>query len=706
MKKSLVIVESPAKARTINKYLGKDFRVMASIGHIKDLPKNKLGVDIDKDFEPHYEIIRGKAKVIKELKKASKDADIIFLGPDPDREGEAIAWHIKEVLNGRREGIIKRVLFNEITEKGIKEAIAHPTEIDKNKVDAQQARRVLDRLVGYQVSPLLWEKVRMGLSAGRVQSVAVRLICEREREIESFVPQEYWSITALFDGFEAKLVKKDGKKITISTEEEAKSIVRELKGETFKVEEIEQKQRKRNPAPPFITSRLQQEASRRLGFSAQKTMVIAQQLYEGVDLGEEGPTGLITYMRTDSHRIAPEAIQAVRGYIEKTYGKEYLPQKPNVYKSKKTAQEAHEAIRPTNMKYTPEYVKPYLTEDQWKLYELIWKRFVASQMHHAILDQTRVSIGAGKYTFQAVGTVVRFHGFTILYEEKTDEESEEEKKLPPLEKDTVLELLDLVARQHFTQPPPRYTEASLIRELEEKGIGRPSTYALILSTIQDRGYVVKEKGRLKPTELGFLVTELLVKSFPDILNVKFTAHLEEELDRVEEGKLKWIDVIKEFYSRFREDLERAKQEMQTIKGQEEPTDIPCKKCGRMMVIKWGKNGKFLACPGYPECKTTMDFRVDEKGKIVPVENTEYVEQKCPNCGGPMVIKSGRFGRFIACSRYPECKTTLPLSTGVPCPEEGCNGVLVERRSKRGRTFYGCSKYPACKYVTWKLPEKK
>ncbi len=706
MKKSLVIVESPAKARTINKYLGKDFRVMASIGHIKDLPKNKLGVDIDKDFEPHYEIIRGKAKVIKELKKASKDADIIFLGPDPDREGEAIAWHIKEVLNGRREGIIKRVLFNEITEKGIKEAIAHPTEIDKNKVDAQQARRVLDRLVGYQVSPLLWEKVRMGLSAGRVQSVAVRLICEREREIESFVPQEYWSITALFDGFEAKLVKKDGKKITISTEEEAKSIVRELKGETFKVEEIEQKQRKRNPAPPFITSRLQQEASRRLGFSAQKTMVIAQQLYEGVDLGEEGPTGLITYMRTDSHRIAPEAIQAVRGYIEKTYGKEYLPQKPNVYKSKKTAQEAHEAIRPTNMKYTPEYVKPYLTEDQWKLYELIWKRFVASQMHHAILDQTRVSIGAGKYTFQAVGTVVRFHGFTILYEEKTDEESEEEKKLPPLEKDTVLKLLDLVARQHFTQPPPRYTEASLIRELEEKGIGRPSTYALILSTIQDRGYVVKEKGRLKPTELGFLVTELLVKSFPDILNVKFTAHLEEELDRVEEGKLKWIDVIKEFYSRFREDLERAKQEMQTIKGQEEPTDIPCKKCGRMMVIKWGKNGKFLACPGYPECKTTMDFRVDEKGKIVPVENTEYVEQKCPNCGGPMVIKSGRFGRFIACSRYPECKTTLPLSTGVPCPEEGCNGVLVERRSKRGRTFYGCSKYPACKYVTWKLPEKK
>ena len=706
MKKSLVIVESPAKARTINKYLGKDFRVMASIGHIKDLPKNKLGVDIDKDFEPHYEIIRGKAKVIKELKKASKDADIIFLGPDPDREGEAIAWHIKEVLNGRREGIIKRVLFNEITEKGIKEAIAHPTEIDKNKVDAQQARRVLDRLVGYQVSPLLWEKVRMGLSAGRVQSVAVRLICEREREIESFVPQEYWSITAIFDGFEAKLVKKDGKKITISTEEEAKSIVSELKGETFKVEEIEQKQRKRNPAPPFITSRLQQEASRRLGFSAQKTMVIAQQLYEGVDLGEEGPTGLITYMRTDSHRIAPEAIQAVRGYIEKTYGKEYLPKKPNVYKSKKTAQEAHEAIRPTNMKYTPEYVKPYLTEDQWKLYELIWKRFVASQMHHAILDQTRVSIGAGKYTFQAVGTVVRFHGFTILYEEKTDEESEEEKKLPPLEKDTVLKLLDLVARQHFTQPPPRYTEASLIRELEEKGIGRPSTYALILSTIQDRGYVVKEKGRLKPTELGFLVTELLVKSFPDILNVQFTAHLEEELDRVEEGKLKWIDVIKEFYSRFREDLERAKEEMQTIKGQEEPTDIPCKKCGRMMVIKWGKNGKFLACPGYPECKTTMDFRVDEKGKIVPVENTEYVEQKCPNCGGPMVIKSGRFGRFIACSRYPECKTTLPLSTGVPCPEEGCNGVLVERRSKRGRTFYGCSNYPACKYVTWKLPEKK
>ncbi len=706
MKKSLVIVESPAKARTINRYLGSDFRVMASIGHIKDLPKNRLGVNIDRNFEPHYEIIRGKAKVIKELKKASKDADIIYLGPDPDREGEAIAWHIKEVLNGKRGAIIKRVLFNEITAKGIKEAISHPTDIDRNKVDAQQARRILDRLVGYQVSPLLWEKVRMGLSAGRVQSVAVRLICERERQIESFVPQEYWSITALFDGFEAKLVKKSGKKLGISNEQEAQKILQELKGETFRVEEIERKERKRNPSPPFITSRLQQEASRRLSFSAQKTMVIAQQLYEGVELGEEGPTGLITYMRTDSHRIAPEALQSVRGYIEKTYGKDYLPKKPNVYKSKKTAQEAHEAIRPTSMKYSPEYVKPLLSVDQWKLYDLIWKRFVASQMHHAVLDQTRVSIAAGRYTFQAVGTVVKFPGFTVLYEEKTDEESEEERKLPPLEKDMVLKLLDLVARQHFTQPPARYTEASLIRELEEKGIGRPSTYALILSTIQERGYAIKEKGRLKPTELGFLVTDLLVKSFPDILNARFTAHMEEELDLVEEGKLKWIDVIREFYSRFKEDLVRAKEEMKNIKKEEKPTDIPCKKCDRKMVIKWGKNGKFLACPGYPECKTTMDFTLDESGNIVPVENTEYVEQKCPECGNPMVIKSGRYGRFIACSRYPECKTTMALSTGVACPEEGCGGVLVERRSRKGRTFYGCSRYPACRYVTWKLPEKK
>ncbi len=706
MKKSLVIVESPAKARTINKYLGRGFRVMASVGHIKDLPKNKLGVDIDNNFRPHYEIIRGKAKVIRELKNASKDADVIYLGPDPDREGEAIAWHIKEVLNGKKESIIKRVLFNEITEKGIKEAISHPTDIDKNKVDAQQARRILDRLVGYQVSPLLWEKVRMGLSAGRVQSVAVRLVCERERQIESFVPQEYWSVTALFDGFEAKLIKRDDKKLTISTEKEARGIVEELKGESFRVDEIEQKERRRNPAPPFITSRLQQEASRRLGFSAQKTMLIAQQLYEGVDLGEEGPTGLITYMRTDSHRIAPEAIQAVRAYIEKTYGKEYLPQKPNVYRSKKTAQDAHEAIRPTSMRYTPEYVRPYLTEDQWKLYDLIWKRFVASQMHHAVLDQTRVCLVAGRYTFQAVGTVVKFAGFTTLYEEKTDEETEEEKRLPPLERGQVLSPLEIVCKQHFTQPPPRYTEATLIRELEEKGIGRPSTYALILSTIQERGYVVKEKGRLRPTELGFLVTELLVKSFPDILNVKFTAHMEEELDLVEEGRLRWIDVIKEFYSRFKEDLERAKEEMKNIKEEEVPTDIPCRRCGRKMVIRWGKLGRFLACPGYPECKTTMDFTIDDAGNIIPSENNEYVEQRCPACDSPMVIKSGRYGRFIACSRYPDCKTTMPLSTGIACPEEGCNGMLVERRSKKGRLFYGCSNYPDCRYVTWKLPEKK
>jgi DNA topoisomerase-1 len=711
MKKSLIVVESPAKARTINKFLGKDFTVMASVGHIKDLPKSTLGVDIEDNFRPQYATIKGKAKTIKELKKASKSAEEILLGPDPDREGEAIAWHIAEELAGKDGLRVSRVLFNEITEKAVKEAIKHPTILDRDKYEAQQARRVLDRLVGYQVSPILWEKVRRGLSAGRVQSVAVRLICEREKRIKAFVTKEYWSITAEFDargeeaGFKAKLAKKDDKKLEISTEDEAREILGELKGLRFAVKEIERKERKKNPMPPFITSRLQQEASRKLGFTAKKTMVIAQQLYEGVEIGQEGLVGLITYMRTDSTRLSSEAVGAARAFIKQNYGGDYLPSKPAVYRSKKSAQEAHEAIRPTYLKYTPEAVKPYLEKDQWRLYLLIWTRFIACQMKPAILDQTRVEIGAGRYLFQANGTVLKFQGFTIVYEEGKDEEEEKEGRLPALVKGEDLPVKGLFPQQHFTQPPARFTEATLVKELEENGIGRPSTYAAILSTVQEREYVVKEKTQLKPTELGSLITDLLVESFPKILDVAFTAHMEEELDMVEEGRLPWLEVMKEFYGPFKEDLERAKSDMKSVKTEETPTDIVCNRCGKMMVIKWGRKGKFLACTGYPECKNTSDFTTDDEGRIVAVERVYETGEACPNCAKPMVIKSGRYGRFLACSDYPSCKTTKPLSTGVPCPSEGCDGELLERQTKRGKVFYSCSNYPKCSYATWKDPKR-
>src|SRR3990172_1012392 len=531
MKKSLVIVESPAKAKTLNKYLGKDFSVMASVGHVMDLPKSKLGVDIKGGFVPAYETIKGKEKVIAEIKKAGKEAEAVYLASDPDREGEAIAQHIYEILGGEKaKKKIYRVLFNEITEKAVKEAIAHPSAIDKNKVDAQQARRVLDRLVGYQVSPLLWKKIRYGLSAGRVQSVAVRLICDREREIRKFIPREYWSVIAEFEGFGARLAKRDGEKLEINDEKSALAILDELKGKKFSVADIEKKERKRNPLPPFITSKLQQDGVNKLSFSAKKTMMLAQQLYEGVELGAEGPTGLITYMRTDSVRVSADAQASPRAFIAEKYGKAYVPDKPNVFKSKKLAQEAHEAIRPTSMEYTPERVESYLTKDQWRLYELIWKRFLASQMTPSILDQTSVGIEAGKYLFQANGAVVKFPGFTVLYEE--EEESIE--KLPQLKKGDSLKPGAVTPNQHFTQPPPRYTEATLVKELEENGIGRPSTYASIISTIQEREYVSKEKARLGPTELGFLVTDMLVESFPKILDAQFTARMEEELDEVDD----------------------------------------------------------------------------------------------------------------------------------------------------------------------------
>lgn len=710
MKRSLVIVESPAKARTINKYLGKGFKVMASVGHIKDLPKSKLGVDLDNDFEPEYVTIKGKAKTISELKKAAKSVDSIYLAPDPDREGEAIAWHIASEVSGGKDGPkVYRVLFNEITERAIKEAIENPVALDQNKFEAQQARRVLDRLVGYQVSPILWEKVRRGLSAGRVQSVAVRLICEREREVQAFKPREYWSITAFFDGakdapgFKAKLAKRDGKKFEIKTGEEAAGVLKDLSGAGFSVEEVSKKERKKNPLPPFITSTLQQEAARKLSYTAKKTMAVAQQLYEGVEVGAEGSTGLITYMRTDSVRLATEAVAAAREFIKAAYGADYLPAKPSVYKSKKSAQQAHEAVRPTYLKHPPDKIKQHLTSDQFKLYRLIWNRFLACQMMPALLDLTRVDIKAAKYMFQANGSVLKFPGFTAVYEEGKDVEEEKEQMLPVLEKGTTLACEELKEQQHFTQPPPRYTEATLIKTLEENGIGRPSTYAAIISTVQERQYVVKEKRQLKPTELGFVVTDLLVKSFPNILDVKFTAHLEEELDRVEVGKVGWVGLMRNFYGPFKESLDRARTEMKSVKTEEVPTDVTCEKCGKMMVIKWGRRGKFLACSGYPDCKSTTDFKTEEDGKVVPIERVLEVRGECPKCSSPMVVKSGRFGRFLACSAYPKCKSTQPLTTGVPCPTDGCDGELVEKRTKRGGLFFSCSRYPKCDYATWKDP---
>ncbi|MEE9542702.1 MAG: type I DNA topoisomerase, partial [Thermodesulfobacteriota bacterium] len=647
MGKSLVIVESPAKAKTINKLLGTQYKVMSSIGHVKDLPKSKLGVDVEHDFTPEYEVIKAKKKVLSELKKAGKSADKIYLASDPDREGEAIAWHIAEEVDKDRKKT-RRVLFNEITKKAVIEAIEHTTELDHNKFDAQQARRVLDRLVGYQVSPILWDKVRRGLSAGRVQSVAVRLVCERERAISAFKPKEYWSLMALFKdpSFMAKLAKAKSKKVEINNEKESDEICADLKDETYTISKIEKKERKRNPLAPFITSRLQQEASRKLSFTAKKTMMVAQQLYEGIEIGNEGPVGLITYMRTDSTRISEDAITDVRAFIEEKYGAEFLPDKPNVYKNKKGAQDAHEAIRPTYFRFPPDSVKTYLNRDQIRLYTLIWNRTVASQMKPAILDQTKVSINAGIYLFQANGSVMKFQGHTIVYTEGTDigDEKEKEGLLPKLEEGQVLNFETLDPKQHFTLPPPRFTEATLVKELEENGIGRPSTYAATLSTIIDREYTEKKERQFYATELGFVVTDLLVESFPEIFNVEFTARMEEELDQIAEGKAKWVATLKEFYGPFSKSLKKAKTGMRNLKTEEVKTDIKCEKCGKLMVIKWGRNGKFLACPGYPECKNTADFETKEDGTIVVAEKIEEVMGECPKCGNPMVKKSGRFGR--------------------------------------------------------------
>jgi len=710
MPNALIIVESPTKVKTIKKYFGSDYDVRASVGHVKDLPKSKLGIDIEHDFEPTYKVIDAKKKVISELKKAAEKAEIIYLAPDPDREGEAIAWHIAEEIGGKNKKLY-RVLFNDLTRNTMIQAIEKPEKLDANKYEAQQTRRILDRLVGYQISPILWDKVRRGLSAGRVQSVAVRLICEREEDIRNFVAEEYWTITALLEGsnpppFEARLVKIAGKKAHIASEAQGKDILRKLDAAPFIVTSIERKETRKSPPPPFTTSKLQQEAARWFRFSPKKTMNIAQKLYEGIELGAEGPVGLITYMRTDSVRVADEALKEARKFVDENYGKDYLPPTARYYTKSKRAQDAHEAVRPASLAYRPLDIKKHLTSDQFRLYQLIWNRFIASQMNPAVFDQTVIEISAAHCLFRAQGSVMKFPGFTILYTEGKDKENGEEngigKTLPELREKEILKLISLTPDQHFTQPPPRFSEATLVKELEEKGIGRPSTYAAILSTIQDREYVKLDGGRFFPTELGTLVNEQLVMNFPKILDVEFTAMMENQLDQIEDGKLERLATLKEFYGPFEKDLEKAKTHMRDVKKEEIPTDIICDKCGSPMVIKWGRKGQFIACSNYPMCKNTSNFTADENGKITQAE-TEKTDLLCDKCGKPMVFKEGRFGRFLGCSGYPECKNTAAISLGVKCPEKDCGGNLTEKRTRKGKAFFGCSNYPKCKFATWDRP---
>jgi DNA topoisomerase-1 len=722
---ALVIVESPAKATTIKKYLGAGYVVKASVGHVKDLPKKNMGIDIEHDFQPRYEVIDGKKKVLAEIMAAAKRVDKIFLAPDPDREGEAIAWHIADEIRPAN-GNIQRVLFNEITKKAVNEAIARPLELDVKKYESQQARRILDRLVGYEISPVLWTKVKRGLSAGRVQSVAVRLVAEREAEIKAFVPVEYWTIDTTVEGsvpppFTAKVVRLDGEKPELAHEGQARTIESLIKEATLKVNAIERKERRKNAPAPFITSKLQQDASSKLRFSPKRTMGLAQRLYEGMELGEEGPVGLITYMRTDSTRLSDDSITDVRGYITQRYGAQFLPAEPNVFKTKKSAQDAHEAIRPTSVKYDPETVRnllknggggrdPKETEDLLKLYTLIWNRFVACQMTPAVFDQTSIEIEAGRVGLRASGQVMKFAGFLEVYAETVEDAANEDatNNLPDIKEGEILKLLEVKPEQHFTQPPPRYSEATLVKDLEEKGIGRPSTYATILSTVQDRGYVEKKEGRLYPTELGTVVNTLLVKSFPEIVSTDFTAQMEERLDQVEEGSADWVRLLRDFYQPFKVDLEKAKVEMRNLKREEQPTEEVCEKCGKGMVIKWGRNGHFLACSGYPDCRNTKEYTRNADGSLQVMPTTRPSDQICPTCQSPMVIRRGRFGEFLACSRYPECKTTSPISLGVTCPKPGCGGYLTEKRSRRGKTFFGCSNYgkTKCDFVSWDRPVPK
>ena len=767
--RALVVVESPAKARTINKYLGPKFLVKASLGHIKDLPKRTLGVNLEKDFEPVYEVIPTKQKVVQELKQAARQASAIYLAADPDREGEAICEHLAEELGNHKP--VHRVLFNEITQKGIEQAFRNPTQIDEHLVAAQQARRILDRLVGYQISPLLWDRVRRGLSAGRVQSVALRLVVEREREIRAFQKREYWTIGAHLEAknppvFDARLAKRitgvgeDGRlqlaDLEISNQEQSQALEESLRAEPFVVHSVNRREKRRHPVPSFITSKLQQEASRKLRFSAKRTMMLAQRLYEGMELGPEGSVGLITYMRTDSTRVGADALAEAREFARTEYGADYLPAEPVVYKSKKGAQDAHEAIRPTSVLRTPDLIAKFLGEDELKLYRLIWQRFVASQMNPAVFDHTAIDVRAGDSLFRATGSVLKFDGFLKVYQEgkdvKDEEDDELRHKLPPVSQGEVLKALKITPEQHFTEPPPRYNEATLVKDLEEKGIGRPSTYAAILSTIQDREYVEKRQNKFFPTEVGMVVSDLLVEHFGDIFDVHYTARMEEALDEIEEGKLAWQEALREFYGKFEKDLERAERDMKDLKRLEQPTDLICELCGKPMVIRWGRHGRFIACTGYPECTSTRELAPElsdpETAEIPEAETDQHgycsncgrpmilkrgrfgqflactgypdckttrqlgqaekkpdvlLEENCPRCSSQMVLRHGRYGEFTACSKYPNCKYVKPKTVGVACPKTGCGGEVVERRSKRGKVFYGCSRYPDCDFVTWNRP---
>jgi len=719
--KPLIVVESPTKVRTIKKYLGNKYNVAATVGHIKDLPAKEIGIDVENGFKPKYINIPGKQKVIRALKQAAGDATDIYLAPDPDREGEAIAWHTADILKKKGRNFY-RVLFHELTKNAIIEAISSPQELHKNKYEAQQTRRILDRLVGYQISPLLWRKVKGGLSAGRVQSVALRIICERERAIWAFEPEEYWSITAHLDSispppFTAKLVKKKGAKIKIPDEKTSNAIVDGLSGKDFTVEKVLKKTTKRNPLPPFITSKLQQESIRKLRYSARKTMIIAQQLYEGIELGPGEPDGLITYMRTDSTRISREsAIEALK-LIKKNFGKDYSPAKPRFFKNKKRSQDAHEAIRPTSVFNTPEKIAPYLSSEQLALYRLIWQRFIASQMQPALINKISVSIKAGDYLFNASGSSIKFPGFMALYMSVDDEIESEKKKdgLPELSENMLLKLIKLEPKQHFTMPPPRFSEASLVKELEENGIGRPSTYTTILSTIRGKGYVDLVKGYFRPNELGFIVNDLLVENFPEVFNVEFTAKMEDNLDQIESAEIDSLHILTLFYDPFKTNLDKASEAMRSMKGVGIPIGLSCPKCNKELNIKVGKNGHFLSCKGYPDCTFSTDYIRDDKGKIKQLEllPDKTVDKVCEKCGKPMVLKRGRYGQFLACSGYPECKNTQSVNstqpgkkTGVKCPEKGCSGDLVERNSKRGKIFYGCSNFPKCTFATWDKPVDK
>jgi DNA topoisomerase-1 len=764
MAKALVVVESPAKAKTINKYLGRDYKVVASMGHIRDLPKSKLGVDVDNDFAETYESIESRKKIIKELKDAAKDASDIYVATDPDREGEAIGWHLSEELKGKKRKI-HRLTFNEITKKAVQEAMKHPRAIDQKMVAAQRARRVLDRLVGYKISPLLWEKVRRGLSAGRVQSVALKLVCDREAEIEAFVPEEFWNIFARLAGpqppdFEAKLLKKDGETIKVGNEQESAAILAGLEHATWTVSSVTTKERKRHAAPPFITSKLQQTAR----FPVKKTMLLAQQLYEG---GIEIPGlagGLITYMRTDSVRVSEEALGAVRELIKTRYGADYLPEQANFYKTKSDAQDAHEAIRPTSLEHDPETVKPYLTQDQYSLYRLIWNRFVASQMPPATFDETIVDITAAEFVFRVKGTVPKFAGWMAAYGLTPGETEETESKkdaddegaalgvLPPLAQGDILELKALRPEQKFTQPPPRFSEATLVKELEDNGIGRPSTYASIIAVLQDREYVHKTEGRFRPSALGRMISDLLTKSFVDIIDVEYTRSLEDDLDKIEQGKTDYVKTLADFYKKFKKDLARAGKEMIDLKrgieigeacdkcgmpmlkrvgkfglfiacsgypdctntreietaeaesetGEEEIE--ACENCGKPMAVKRGRFGQFLACTGYPECKTTRKLIATKQGGLRAAKPDQILDEPCPRCGANLVIKQGRFGEFTACTKYPECKYVKHKTTGLKCPKDADKGgEIVERKSKRGKIFFGCSNYPDCDFVLWNRP---